>query len=152
MLLMRPYLPPIFLLVTFCLTSVWLPEFEISSANAVESESARVASPEQRLQKRVEQRWEALTERNFEAAYAFETPGYRKTASLSQFQAQFGSAVNWLGATVRSVEIADSGDRAEVQVNLRYQGRSPLGGLYTSERAITERWIISKDEWWYVRD
>lgn len=107
---------------------------------------------EQRLAERVEARWAALAAGDFTKAYGYETPGYRDTVTPQQFQAQFGSAVQWHGAEVRHLEVADTGDRAEVEVLLDYEVSSPIGNTYSNRRPLNERWIASDGDWWYVRD
>ncbi|NBC49497.1 MAG: hypothetical protein GVY22_16295 [Gammaproteobacteria bacterium] len=106
----------------------------------------------QRLKDRAEARWAALSKRDFAKAYAYETPGYRSTASLEQFESQYGSAVRWLGANVSEVELAKGDARAKVKVQLDYEAPDALGQVYTGKRSLLERWIVSEGEWWYVRD
>jgi hypothetical protein len=109
-------------------------------------------TPDQRLTQRAEARWTALADRDFNAAYAFESPAYRATVTPQQFQGRFGVAARWLGAKVDSVVIAESGDRADVKVSLRYETQTPLGGPYTAARLVSERWISTEGEWWHVDD
>lgn len=123
-----------------------------ADAGAAESKNEMRQPTEQRLKDRAEGRWAALSKRDFAKAYAYETPGYRSTASLEQFRSQFGSAVRWRGASVSEVEVAEGGDRAKVKVLLDYEAPDALGQVYTGRRSLFERWIVSEGEWWYVRD
>ena len=126
-----------------------------TNSGVVEAQPETVESQqtaEQQIRQRAEDRWAALSQRDFAAAYEYETPGYRSTVSIAQFQSQFGAAVRWIGASVESVTFAETGDRAEVKVQLDYEAPDALGGLYTNRRAMFERWIASEGNWWYVRE
>lgn len=104
------------------------------------------------IARRAEERWDHLAAGDFEAAYAFESPGYRDTVPLAQYQAQFGKAVRWLGVSVSNVELSDSGDSATVKLVLRYEGPAPGGGTYEGDRLLLEQWLLSDGRWWHMRD
>jgi len=109
-------------------------------------------APEQILKQRAEARWAALAGRDFGAAYAYEAPAYRATVTPQRYQARFGTAARWLGATVDSVTIAESGDRADVKVSVKYEFWTPLGGRHAAQRLMSERWISAEGGWWHVDD
>ena len=130
-----------------------MPEPDVSEAGGSGSNvSENAQAAELQVRQRAQQRWAALVARDFAAAYAYETPGYRSTVSPEQFQSRFGAAVRWRGATVEAVAIDAAGDRAEVTIQLDYEAPDALGGLYTNRKAMRERWIASEGTWWYVRD
>ena len=115
-------------------------------------EEGTTVSPEQQITERALARWNALIAGKFADAYVLESPAYRSTVTVAQFQSQFGAAVRWIGATIHSIEVSDTGDRARVKVMLDYQAPDPTGSLYTGHRPIFERWVTSQGEWWHVQD
>lgn len=109
--------------------------------------------PQEILKQRAQARWERLIARDFAGAYVFETPAYRATVDVRQYQSQFGTAAKWTGVTVDGVTIDPAGDRAEVQVTPQFETQAPLGGatIYGSQ-PLLEHWILTQGDWWLVHD
>ena len=63
------------------------------------------ATDEAQLKERVLARWKALIQRDFEAAYPFETPAYRAIYTPRQFLAQQGGQVDWRMANVKDIRL-----------------------------------------------
>jgi hypothetical protein len=100
------------------------------------------------LANRVEAYWRALSERNFEAAYAFLLPSYRQTHTAEQYGSRFGGAVRWRVATVQGIRY-DTPKVAHVRLNLETEHVPSWGGQ--AERLVTrldETWLNRDDEWW----
>ena len=114
---------------------------------------AKTQPAQEVVKQRAEARWERMLARDFPAVYAFETPAYRATVSLEQYQARFGGAVRWSRVGVDQVTIAPAGDRAEVVVTVDYETPAPLGGrtIYGSQ-SLLEHWILVQGGWWRVED
>jgi hypothetical protein len=100
------------------------------------------------LADRVEARWQALVERNFEAAYAYLLPSYRQTHTAEQYRSRFGNAVRWRVATVQGIRY-DTPKVAHVSLNLETEHAPSWGGQ--AERLVTrlhETWLNRDDAWW----
>lgn len=109
--------------------------------------SLGTGSSEQTLINRSEQRWQALIDNDFTAAYGFETPGYRSVYSVEAYRNRFGEHARWKSVRVRSVEIDN--DVAHVKLALDFQSQLANGQMIDSQRFIEERWLLIEGEWWY---
>jgi len=133
-----------------------------SSGQQVEKEAApkvvtQVQPSEAGLRTRVLARWDALIKRNFEEAYQYLSPAYRRLYPLDVFVARFGSSVIWDSVNITSVAVMPGDDSAKVVLELFYQLALPgvdgarLGadvGLIS--KTVHESWIWADDEWWFV--
>ena len=107
------------------------------------------------LKARVLQRWTALQKHDFDEAYTYRSPAFRKIFSLAQFKANKGASVNWVSADVSSVVVEDH--RAEVSVGVDFKLSLPgldgerIGdevGLVREE--LKEVWLWRENNWWIV--
>lgn len=108
-------------------------------------------TPEEAVQQRAQQRWDALLEKDVESAYGFFSPGQRSATSLEAYQRELLlSRVRWQGARVAGAACEE--DACEVKVDLTVLLASPVPGVrnYEITRPITERWILAQNQWWYV--
>lgn len=116
------------------------------------------APHEQALQQRVEARWDALLERDYESAYAFFSPTYRAVFSLEQFMRGQQSGVPVVDAEVAEIEIGDPNDGSETShataiVNVAHQtSLSESIGMTDIINTYREQWLRRDGEWWYVPD
>lgn len=97
---------------------------------------------------RAQARWDALIAGDFTRAYAFQTPAYRSVFSAQQFAGNFGNAVAWRLARVKSVQY-DPSNVARVVVEVEYE--APVG-LRTARgvRQMSENWLYSDGSQWYI--
>ncbi|MCP5147997.1 MAG: hypothetical protein H6991_11820 [Pseudomonadales bacterium] len=108
------------------------------------------------LEKRVEQRWEALVARDYAAAYAFSTPVYRSVFPKDLYVLQFSYAVE---RQLTGVEVLNYDAAAAVaSVAVRVMSK-PVKLTSTASQAvgavpvtIHERWMLIDGEWWYSAD
>ena len=107
------------------------------------------------LKARVLQRWTTLQKHDFEDAYTYRSPAFRKVFSLTQFKASKGVSVIWVDADVLSVVV--EGHRAEVSVGVDFKLSLPgldgerIGddvGLVREE--LKEVWLWRENNWWIV--
>ena len=109
------------------------------------------ASPEERVAERAAARWDAMIARDAERAYGFISPGMRSTIPLHVFEGQ----VNSRAIIRKKADVASVSCEAEVctvKVDLTYVymgGMTALVGQET-ESSLTERWIATEGDWWYV--
>ena len=103
------------------------------------------------LRERVKQRWDALLQRDFKAAYRFETPAYRREHTEKEFSSEFGSMVVWHVATVKELRY-DRPQEAEVLIALDYSFPMPSGNDARTTGFFRETWVFLDGEWWRRND
>ncbi len=115
----------------------------------------RELSAEQRavLEQRVRDRWAAVIARDFEKAWEFTTPNYRKVFPKHLYLNKFSYSVDW---ELTRVEVVHYDPRAAVaSVAVRVMSKptkqtsvasSSLGAIPVT---INERWINIDGQWWY---
>jgi hypothetical protein len=93
-------------------------------------------------------RWAALVAGDFDRAYEFETPAYRKVYTVRQFRDSFGRKISWKEAKVTGIELKQP-DIAAVTVELEYSFRSSGRGMMEDKATHTETWLRVDDQWWH---
>lgn len=124
-----------------------------SWADTVQGLSAKQVTA---LEKRVEQRWRALSARDYAAVYAFSTPVYRSVFPKDLYVLQFSYAVE---RELTGVEVLNYDAAAAVaSVAVRVMSK-PVKLTSTASQAIGavpitvhERWIFIDGEWWFSTD
>jgi hypothetical protein len=108
------------------------------------------ASAEDTLKQRVSERWVALTKRDFQQAYQYESPAYRAVYTLDDYRGGFGGQVAWKRAEVTQVAI--HGERAEVMVKVDYKAALPMQGAEVVDGLthLQENWINEGGTWYRV--
>ncbi len=104
-----------------------------------------------KLESRVLGRWDTLIAKNFDQAYEFFSPAYRKLYPLEHYLSTTGANVEWLSTKIKDVQF--DGDRAEVTLILRYRLNLPMGGgdsFGNISKNVDEIWLWIDGEWWYV--
>ena len=100
------------------------------------------------LRTRVEARWAALIAGNFDRAYEFETPAYRKIYTAQQFRARFGEALRWKQARVVEIELKRP-EVATVAVEIEYSIFVSERGMMEDKVVDTETWLRVDGQWWH---
>jgi uncharacterized protein YchJ len=108
--------------------------------------------PEDILQQRVNERWQALIARDYQAAYALETPAFRAAYDLQAFRRRLGGLVEWSQAEVKEVALSDEKDTAQVTVLASYTATTPFGAgdAYENTKPFEEQWIYLEGQWWHA--
>lgn len=108
-------------------------------------------TPEQAVQKRATQYWQARIAGQSDKAYALSTPSYRKVKTEAQFKGQFGSGVNVEGAEVASVACEAAKCTAKMKIGVRpaLVGMKELGVISTY---VDETWLLEDGQWWRHQD
>ena len=105
--------------------------------------------PEQAVSERSVERAELLMRGEFEAAYAYTTPGYRSLESVNDYAGRWLGASMWEEASVAKVSC--NGEPAErCQVALRILLQMPQAGLIPTH--FQETWVLSKGKWYLFQD
>jgi hypothetical protein len=102
----------------------------------------------QHLIQRVEARWHALVEHEFDGAYTYEEPAFKEANTVDQYRGKFGHQVKWHNARVVRLEIIED-NRAKVGVAIDRSFIDPVNDqLIRGEAFIWEHWIKIGGEWW----
>ncbi len=88
-------------------------------------------------------RWDALVAGDWEKAYSFASPAYRKTVDLFNFRLRTTGTVKRTSATVTGVVCQET----TCDVSVRIEFVLPQTKLQTSTD-MTERWFEDGGKWW----
>jgi hypothetical protein len=113
--------------------------------------AATPASTEDVIKERAQARWDALLDGDFATAYSYFSPGYRSTITVVDFE---------IGVRMRKVRYRTAeylghsceNDVCTVQIKVGYLVARPVPGLdnWESESMLSEQWINSDGEWWFL--
>lgn len=98
--------------------------------------------------KLAQSRWDALRNKDFDAAYKLMSPASRPMVTLEEFRSR-SSKVTWKAASVGKVECS-ADDLCKVQVDARYSYRLRLGKEVENDHVVIETWRNIAGGWWYV--
>lgn len=118
-------------------------------ARAPESGRSPVKA-EERLKRRAQERWAALIDRDFVAAYEYATPSFREIYGAGDFALRYGRDITWLGAEVVKIE-PRSPTSAAVHVRVHYEiVEKPTMRDFKMHSIVEEPWIRVNEDWWFV--
>lgn len=102
------------------------------------------------LQQRVEGRWSALIQRDFNASYAYMTPDYRSHYTVADHAKMFGGGVDWHAARLNKLRYEDD-SHADVIVSLDV---SLMVGsdMARTEVPMPEKWTLIDGQWYFISD
>jgi len=108
-------------------------------------------TPEQIVNHRVHERWDALIKRDFAKAYTYTQPGYRAITSEADYAKGFGTAGKWLSVDIFKTTCEP--ERCTVKIRLTTQIFAPgiPGKAQTIQGFQDETWIKDKGQWWYYQ-
>jgi hypothetical protein len=100
-------------------------------------------TPEERVKARAQERWDALVKGDFEAAYAFMSPGSQAVVTKKDYAGSLRRDF-WKSARVEKVT-CPTALACEVDLTIEYvfQGRR-------TTTPLRESWIKEGSNWWYV--
>lgn len=105
------------------------------------------------LKERVLARWQALIQRDFDAAYQFETPAYRAIFTPRQFRLQYGGQIDWRMANVKDIHYDDPiVAKVKVEIAYRYAEPERSDQVWDMTRELGEIWLRKDGQWWHQRD
>ena len=108
------------------------------------------STPEQIVQKRATEYWQARMAGQVGKAYALSTPSYRKLRTEAQFKLQFGA-----GASVESAEVTKVACEAEkCSAKVKLGVKPALMGLKVGTIAtyVDETWLLEDGLWWRYQE
>ena len=118
-------------------------------AGAREVLAANFSEQDRLLADRVEARWKAMVEKNFESAYGYTLPSYRQANTLEQFAKVPSRSVVWRKAQVRSIRYDDP-QIARVKIALESELVTPWSVGQPEKRVtgLEETWLNRDGIWW----
>lgn len=112
--------------------------------------SVGTQTPEQIVEKRATEYWKARMNADYQAAYQFSTPGYRKVRTAEQYKLQFGAGVSVVDASVSKVVCEP--EKCEVQMKLGVKPAILMLKLDKVETYMNETWLLEDGQWWHYQD
>ena len=104
----------------------------------------------QDVESRAKARWAALIKRDFQAAYAYTTPGFREVTPERVYATSFGNGVVWKSIELDKTECES--ERCKIHLTLNYSIQSVAGLPHPVDLkdVLVETWIKREGEWWFV--
>lgn len=103
------------------------------------------------LRARVQARWDAFLQADFERVYSFATPTYRKSFGYEHFSNQYAMQIRRTGIEIYKHQF-DPADPsvAKVVVLLSFISEGAVGAPYEGVSRVVETWVKQEGKWWYV--
>jgi len=108
-------------------------------------------SSDREIPQRAQARWDALLGQDYAAAYAYTTPGYRSSTTLTDFEIEARSRrVRYTGAEYHEHHCERAA--CTVKISVEYAVVRPVAGVpeWKSTSMVEERWVYSDGEWWFL--
>jgi len=100
------------------------------------------------LRKRAAEYWALRVKGDLDKNYEYEIPPYREKVRMVEYIMQQGQALKWTDAEIRGVDV--DGDRAKVEVFVRFNYQIRNFKMKTSADSLRENWVKFKGEWYHV--
>lgn len=106
-------------------------------------------TPEQQVSQRAQARWDALSQRQFSAAYALLAPSLRQLITEDRWARRFGGAATWKSAEIINVQCEEQRCEATVRINAYVMAGPRQQPEITTH--IQETWVREEGRWWYFQ-
>jgi hypothetical protein len=100
------------------------------------------------LRKRVTEYWALRIKGDLVKNYEYEIPSYREKVALADYLLRQGQMLKFTSAEIREMDV--DGNRATVEVFLRFNYQIPNFKIKTSEDSIREKWVKFEGEWYHI--
>lgn len=100
------------------------------------------------LRKRAAEYWALRIKGDFHKNYEYEIPSYREKVGIVDYIMAQGQVLKFTDAEVREVDV--DGDRARVELFLRFNYQIPSFKMKMSADYIRENWARFKGEWYHI--
>ena len=107
-------------------------------------------TPEQQVSARATEFWTARRAGNYEKAYTYSAPAYRKLKSAQEYKLQFGAGVGVQSAEVNKV--ACEPQRCDVQMKLSVTPALVGIKIPAIDTYLNEVWLLEDGQWWHFQD
>lgn len=109
------------------------------------------APPEEVVMERAQERMEYVLAEDYQAAYAFLSPGYRSGLSVNDYQKKMLTRrVQWNDAQVLQSECSSNTCKVKISVGYSVYGLVPGVRKMESQREIEEDWILVDGSWYFL--
>ena len=108
------------------------------------------ATPQEAVQKRAAEYWQARISGKYETAYALSTPSYRKLRTLDQYRLQNGPGVAVESAEV--VNVACEAQKCTARMKIGAKPAIPGLKLGTIPMYLDEIWLLEDGQWWHYQE
>jgi hypothetical protein len=102
--------------------------------------------PEQVVESRAMQYWQARLQGNLDKAYTYATPGFRAAKTVDQYKSRFGSA-----AMIKEVEVYNvtcEPLKCTARMQLTAQLNLPMLNIGNMKTYVDEVWVLEDGSWW----
>ena len=100
---------------------------------------------EQVVLERAQARWNALVDRDFGAAYAYLTSGYRAVVPLAAYRRQTTGPAQWESAKAQSAKCESA--RCIVAVEITFRIGLPGHADRVQSSFVDETWVLEDGQW-----
>ena len=100
------------------------------------------------LRKRVMEYWALKVKRDYDKTYEYEIPSYREKIGMVDYIMKQGQVIRFTDAEIREMDV--DGDRARVEVFVRFNYQIPQFEIKKSGDSVRERWVKFKGEWYHI--
>jgi hypothetical protein len=100
------------------------------------------------LRRRVTEYWALKVRKDFDKTYEYEVPSYREKVTMVDYIMRQGQVIRFTDAEIREMDV--DGDRARVEVFVRFNYQIPQFKIKTSGDSIREKWAKFKGEWYHI--
>jgi hypothetical protein len=103
---------------------------------------------------RVSERWYALEDKDFGAAYEYITPNYRRVFSKALYINKFSYGVDWelTGVDVINYDARAAVASVAVRVMSKPAKQTSVASLAigATPTTIREKWLFTEGQWWHI--
>lgn len=128
---------------------LWLAAALAGALLVAGCDSLQPRTPEEEVEQRAEQRWDALIDGDFSKAWEYTQPGYRELVKQKDYRRQFGAGGEWQDVQVHSVTC--EGSRCEVRLRVNTKILMPPAAERNVVGTVDEIWVREDGQWWYYQ-
>ncbi len=106
-------------------------------------------TPEELVAQRAHARWQAQLRGDFQAAYAYLSPGSKAVVSPDLYRARTGGAVAYKDVEVASVR-CETSEKCIATIRVRYEPIAMRQRIGIIESYLDETWLFDAGQWWFL--
>ena len=104
-------------------------------------------TPEQQVEQRANEYWNARVKGDFKTAYSLLTPAFRELNTEKDFVGRFGAGASLQGATVAKVT-CDTEERCVANIALTAKPMVPGLNIPALTTYLDDVWVKDQQQWW----
>ncbi|MBI5640428.1 MAG: hypothetical protein HZA17_08385 [Nitrospirae bacterium] len=119
-------------------------------SGCAKKEAVKSLQDEEVLKQRVMSYWNHKISREFDKAYSYEDPVFRKKSSLTIYLKQYDNpAMTYTRFEVQDIKLNDA-EHAEVKIKTDVRLKVPGAKAFEHDTELTELWVRVDGEWYHV--